>query len=146
MDGWKTLLSQELQVELNYPDPTPDGFEVLIHERGTDTSYRAHLISEGSDEVYFEVGVYQNLPARQAVELFLVDVSQRIEQLQAKEVRETTFAGFPAYQFSIQWPGKERIIIFIDRGDILYRIIHDPVSPINKKILENIQFLRSNKS
>ena len=146
MDGWKTLLSQELQVELNYPDPTPDGFEVLIYERVTDTSYRAHLISEGSDEVYFEVGVYQDLPVRQAVELFLADVSQRIEQLQAKEVRETTFAGFPAYQFSIQWPGKERIIIFIDRGDILYRIIHDPVSLINKKILEKIQFLRSNKS
>ena len=73
-------------------------------------------------------------------------LKSEIEQLQAKEVRETTFAGFPAYQFSIQWPGKERIIIFIDRGDILYRIIHDPVSPINKKILENIQFLRSNKS
>lgn len=57
MDGWKSLLSQELQVELNYPDPTPDGFEVLIHERVTDTSYRAHLISEGSDEVYFDVGL-----------------------------------------------------------------------------------------
>ena len=57
MDGWKTLLSQELQVEINYPDPTPDGFEVLIHERETNTSYRAHLISEGSDEVYFDVGL-----------------------------------------------------------------------------------------
>ncbi|MEJ2511521.1 MAG: hypothetical protein P8Y72_07965, partial [Anaerolineales bacterium] len=85
-------------------------------------------------------------PARQAVELFLVDVSQRIEQLQAKEVRETTFAGFPAYQFSIQWPGKERDIMFVDWGDVVYRIVLDPASTINKKILVNIQFLRLDNS
>lgn len=145
MDDWKTLLSHELQVELIYPALTQKGFEVVIHERKTDTSYRAHLISEGSDEVYFEVGVYQNLPVMQAIELFLADVSQRIEQLQAKEVKETTFEGFPAYQFSIQWPGKERNIMFIDRGDILYRIIHDPASLINQKILKSIKFLKSNR-
>lgn len=145
MDGWKTLLSHELQVELIYPDPTPKGFEVVIHERKTDTSYRAHLISEGSDEVYFEVGVYPNLPVTQAIELFLADVSKRIERLQAKEVKETTFADFPAYQFSIQWPGKERVIMFIDKGEILYRIIHDPTSLINQKILESINFLKSNR-
>ena len=70
MDGWKTLLSQELQVELIYLDPTPKGFEVVIHKPKTNTNYRAHLISDGSDEVYFEVGVYQSLPAGRRLNYF----------------------------------------------------------------------------
>ena len=50
-------------MKLIYLDPTPIGFEVVVHKPKIGTNYRAHQISDDSYELYFEVGVYQNLPA-----------------------------------------------------------------------------------
>jgi hypothetical protein len=141
MDGWITFSNQNLPLTLRYPNPTPRGHPVRIREYSTDSSYRAHLTSESSDEVYFEVAEYLGLPVHQAIERFMQDVSERIDNLETSQVEEVRFASFPAYQFSIHWPGKERVILFVEKGAALYRIIHDPSSPLNRAILTSFSFL-----
>ena len=69
-------------------------------------------------------------PTKQKEEVFL----------ETSEVTELSMDNYPSYQVSIRWPGKERFIQFIEIEPVLYRIIHDPASPINKQILESLEF------
>jgi hypothetical protein len=140
MEDWITFSSQELSIGLRYPNPTPQGHRVNIHERTGISSYRVHFVSDGSDEVYFEIGRYLHLPTSQAMAEFQQDVLERIDQVEIGEVIELSMGNLLGYQFSIRWPGKERIIQFVEIEPVLYRIIHDPASPINKKILESVEF------
>jgi hypothetical protein len=140
MENWVTFSSQKLSIALKYPNPTPQGHPVFKHERTATSSYRVHFVSDGSDEVYFEIGRYSNLPVQKAIDDFQQDVMERIDQIETSEVTELSMDNYPSYQFSIRWPGKERFIQFIEIEPVLYRIIHDPASPINKQILESLEF------
>jgi len=140
MEDWISYAHQNFSAKLKYPNPTLQGSLVSINEITGNESFRAHFVSEGSDEVYLEIGQYSNLPVEQAIDDFLKDVSARIEGLEKSEIETLTFANYLAHRFSIRWPGKERVILFIEMDDSLYRIIHDPTSMINKQILESIEF------
>jgi len=141
MDNWITYSHQNLSVVLKYPNPTPLGNLVNINEQSGPSRCRAHFVSSGSDEVYFEVGRYVELPVTQAIDDFLIDVSGRFENLEISEVERITYKSFPAHRLSIRWPGKERVILFIEKEDALYRIVHDPTSMINRNMLDSVEFL-----
>lgn len=143
MEDWLTYSHQDLAVRLKFPNPTPLGNSVKINEQSGPASFRAHFVSEGSDEIYFEVGRYINLPVKQALADFLADVTGRIEGLKMSEVEETRYANSPALSFSIRWPGRQRIILFIEKDAALYRIIHNPSSVLNKQILESVEFRKN---
>lgn len=83
------------------------------------------------------------MPVEQAMDEFLRDVSTRIKNLEISDVEELRYAACPAHRFSIHWPGKERVILFIEREDALYRLIQDPASPLNKEILQSVEFRRN---
>jgi hypothetical protein len=141
LENWMIYTNPKLPMRLEYPDPTPLGYPVIIREIEAIHGYRAHLVSDGSDEIYFEVGRYPDLPPQQAIDAFLEDVTGRIDHLKSSKVAQISFAGSPAYRFNIQWPGKEREILFVERADALYRVIHDPASSINQGMLESLVFL-----
>lgn len=143
MADWLTYTHQDLTILLKYPNPTPLGNSVSINERSGPASFRVHFVSERSNEVYFEAGRYLDLPAKQALDDFLKDVTGRIENLEVGEVEEIRYANSPARRFSIRWPGKERVILFVERDDALYRIIHDPASLLNQQMLESVEFQTS---
>ena len=140
MNAWITYSHQNFPVGLKYPNPTPLGNVVTINEQSGPSRFRAHFVSSGSDEVYFEVGSYVGLTVTQAIDDFLTDISGRFENLEVGEMERITFKNFSAHRFSIRWPGKERVILFIEKEDALYRIIHDPASPINGKMLDSLEF------
>jgi len=140
--GWKVLSHPKLSITLQYPDPTPQGHSVSINERLGIGSFRIHLTSDDSDEVYFEIGQYFNLPRQSAVETFLNEITVGGAGIKIGETVEIQFASTVACQFSVQWPEKTRLILFIEQGETLYRIIYNPASPINKKVLETLKFNR----
>ena len=140
MEDWVRYSHQKLSVKLRYPNPSPEGHSVHIHEISGDSSFRAHFVSDSSHEVYFEVGEYFDVRVERAIDDFLKDVSKRIDGLVKSEVEDLMYAGYPAHRFTIRWPGKEREILFIEKVDTLYRIIHDPTSWINQKMLKSIEF------
>lgn len=138
--NWKSLTDPNLPVTLKYPDPTPQGFPVRVNVR-QGAGYRVHLVSDGSAEVYFEVGRYPGLPVDQGIREFVADVTGRLEGLEVDDITESRFRSSPARRFCIRWPGRERVILFVERDDALYRIIQDPQSPLNREILETFEFL-----
>jgi len=145
MNSWLIYSHSDLSANLKYPNPSPLGNLVLIKEYKTPSSFRVHFSSDGSDEVYFEVGRFFDLSPQQAVDQFIRDVTSRIEHLEIDPVQEFTFADAPTRRLSIRWPGKQRIILFIDKSDELYRIIYDPNSSINAQILDTFQFRKINR-
>ena len=140
MEDWISYSHQKLSVKLRYPNPTPEGHSVHINEISGDSSFRVHFVSDSSHEVYFEVGEYSDVRVQQTIDDFLQDVAERIDGLVSSEVEVLMYAGYPAHRFTIRWPGKEREILFIEKVDTLYRIVHDPTSLINKKMLKSIEF------
>lgn len=140
MNNLVSLSNPKLPITLKYPDPTPLGCPVSVNERANEIGYRVHLISEGSDEIYFEVGQYATLSISEAMALFKKEAAERISDLEIRETQEITFASRKGYRFSIRWPGKERVITYIEEGEMVYRIIYDPASPLNEQILATFAF------
>lgn len=133
--------NDRLPITLEYPDPTPLGFRVVANEIVGDGSYRVHLISDGSDEIYFEIGQYSRLSLAEAMEAFKTDVSERIENLSFGEVIETSIGSQTASRLTLRWPDKEREIYFLEKDGMIYRIICNPRAPINRQILQSVRFL-----
>ena len=132
-----TLSDPHFPFQVSYPDPTPAGYEVVAHVRQGERGFRINLISEGSQEVYFEAGQYPQLVRQAGIDEFMTDVSARLESLHQSEIIEIDWHGLPAARFSIDWPGRERILLFFEREDVLYRILYDPASQINLEILDS---------
>jgi hypothetical protein len=140
MDNLVIFSNQKLPLTLEYPNPTPRGCRVTAREQSNDIGYRVHFTSDGSGEIYFEVGQYANLSISTAMDLFKKEVSERIHGLEIGELEELMFDSYPAYRFTIRWPGTERVITFLQKEDMVYRLIYDPSSPINGQILESVRF------
>jgi hypothetical protein len=141
MQNLTRLSHPQFPFRVSYPDPTPGGAQVIVHERGGGGGYRLHLVSEGSGEVYFELGRYEQLPRQAAIDAFIRDLSGRIEGLRSSELVEVDWHGLPAARFSIDWPGKERVILFFEREAVLYRILYDPASQVNLEILASFEWM-----
>jgi hypothetical protein len=138
----KTQISHpDFPFRFTYSDPTPGGAPVIVHARRGEWGFRLHLISEGSSEVYFEVGRYEQLPKQTAIKQFIRDVSRRIEGLHHSQMVEIEWQGLMANRFSIDWPGTERVVLFFEQDAALYRIIYDPASQINLEILASFEWL-----
>jgi len=140
MPEWTTYSNPQLSITLNYPNPTPLNHPVTIVEKSSDISYRIHLLTETSSEVYFEIGLYRTLPIREAVNLFQKELKENSSQVELDQVKATTFAAKPAYRLAARWPDKERIITFIDLEGTVYRIIYDPAAALNHQILKTLTF------
>ena len=140
MTEWTTYSNSQLSITLQHPWPTPLGHLVNIVEKSSEISYRIHLLTEESSEVYFEIGRYHMLPLTKAIHLFQKELTKANSQMEISPAEATTFATRPAYRLTARWPEKERIVTFIDLEGIVYRIIYDPASAINQQILESLAF------
>ncbi len=123
-----------------YPDPTPQGVTVVIHEKVTPVGRRFHLISEGSEEIYFEVGRYENQTMSELIERFRRELLANNPEVDITDKGSLEFLGCPGVRLVAQWPEKSRIITFFERGEVVCRIIFNPASDLNYEILESVRF------
>jgi hypothetical protein len=140
MKEWTTYSNPQLSVTLKYPQPTPLGHSVKIVEKSSNISYRIHLLTDDSSEIYFEIGRYLTLPIKEAVNLFQTELKATNSEVDTSPVEATTFAAKPAYRLTARWPEKERSITFVDLEGVVCRIIYDPASAVNQQILETLSF------
>lgn len=137
------FVSEEIAVQLNYPNPTPAGNPVIIHHPPSNTSTRAHLISANSEEVYFEVSRYNSHSLQDALTRFQEELLANNPDVILNPTHQTEVKGHPSHQFTAIWPTKGRLITFIQHPHALYRIIYNPRSPLNKQILASLTFTTS---
>jgi hypothetical protein len=98
------------------------------------------LISQESQEIYFEVARYANLLAEESYKLFREGIEKRGDEFSISELKETELAKQPAFECFVKGPGMERVVTFIQKGETLYRVIYNPQSPLNEQILATLEF------
>ena len=88
--------------------------------------------------MYFEVSRRQDLTAEKAYTREGAFVRDSHGAL-VGPLAPATFAGWPAYTFSCRWADSPRILTYVERGEWLYRFVHDPNSVLDLEILGDIQ-------
>lgn len=139
--NWRTFSEPNFALRFKYPAVTPQGRPVEINEIRSDAAIRFHLISQESQEVYFEVARYTDLLAAEGYELFKEGIEQLGDDFSVSALKEAEYAEHPAFECLVKGPGMARVVIFIQKERILYRVIHNPQSSLNKQILATLQFL-----
>jgi hypothetical protein len=127
----------------HYPDPTPGGKPITVRESEPGGAVRVHLVSVGSDEVYFEVTRYDGQTAESLYARLCDDLPTQIPAVQISSIEHVVLSGMPAFSGSFSWPGNRRDFFIIDVGDSVYRILSNPVFPLNQEIMKTVVFSTS---
>ena len=135
-----TFTNKQLPITLHYPDPTPLGYPVKVIEKRSEVSYRVHLISDGSYEIYFEIGKYLTLSTTEAINRFQTGLIESANNVEIDPIETSIFLSRPAYFLKARWTDKERQVVFVEYEETVCRIIYDPASDINKQILRTLAF------
>jgi hypothetical protein len=139
---WQTVSQPESALRWRYPAVTPAGHAVerIVEERGG--AWRVHLTSRDSFELYFEVRRYPELAPETAYERHQAELAQRfaLAGLAVSPLEETELAGRPALTYSFQWSQNARVALLAPEGPALYRVIYDPRSELNRRVLGTVAF------
>jgi hypothetical protein len=132
---WQTFSLPLLPLRFRYPQTTAQGQPVEIDE------LRIHFRSKESSEVYFELSRHLYLSANGLYAREKGFVENQLEQGIVSELKQSSFAGQPAYEYRFQWASGERVVVLIEKEAILYRLIYDPLAALNWKILQSFEFV-----
>ncbi|HEU0292503.1 MAG TPA: hypothetical protein VFR47_07190 [Anaerolineales bacterium] len=143
MENWQIFTDPRFLLQFRYPTVTPQGNMVELQEEQTSDLARVHLISRDSQEVYFEVRRYRDLLPQEEYQRHTTYLEQRLE-LEGFTITgliDHAVGASPAHQYSFQWDDQQRVAILIQQEHFTYRIIYDPVSPINLQILSTVKLI-----
>lgn len=136
MPDWITLTEPGFTLTLRHPATTPSGHPVELRRPAPQ---RVHLVSPGSDEVYFELGRYPETTPEMAYARFTADVAAQIPGAAFSALRAGMLAGRPAFTFSVQLPDRRRVVWLLPAEDALYRLVYNPQSALNEQILATVR-------
>jgi hypothetical protein len=140
--GWTRLTKPGFLVEFSYPDPTPDGQAVIRDEQSFREYARVHLSSPDRRELYLEVVRFHDLAPEDEYRqhkpyLELRFGADAISSLTATRVRE-----WPAAAYSFGWTEQgqpvERSVLLVEVEGETYRIIFDPRSELNARVIATL--------
>jgi hypothetical protein len=143
MENWQIFTDPGFRLHFRYPAVTPQGNMVEPQDEQTSDFARVHLISRDSPEVYFEVRQYRDLLPQEEYQRHRAYLEKRFESegFTITELTPQRIGEAAAHEYSFQWNGKQRVAILIQQGSATYRIIYDPVSPINVQILSTVELV-----
>ncbi len=140
MKQWQRSTDPDFIISFTYPDPTPAGFEVKKLIRKTAEMIRVHLSSLESSELYFELSNYLNGLDPSTGRNNLVNENKgRFDGFKATTLKEVVVASMPAQSFTFCWQKGARQVLFFDVDPVTYRVIFDPRSNLNHKILLTLE-------
>jgi hypothetical protein len=140
MDEWRLFSDPRFALAFHYPDPTPGGKPITVRESQPGGAIRVHLISVGSEEVYFEITRYNGQTAESLHARLGNDLPLQIPTVQISPAEPVIVAGAPALSGSFFWAGNRRDFFMIDVNESVYRILYNPASVLNREIMQTVQF------
>jgi hypothetical protein len=143
IENWQLFTDPKFQLRFTYPVVTPPGHVVEHLEEETSDFAHVHLISRDSQEVYFEVRRYRDLLPQEEYRRHNAYLENRFESegFTITGLIDQAVGVSPAHQYSFQWEDRKRAAILIPQEHCTYRIIYDPVSPINAQILSTVELV-----
>lgn len=140
MQNWKHFTDSRFALGFQYPEITPQGHSVQSTENQETELVRVHFRSKDSAEVYFEITKYQNLSAQMEYQRHKEDLEKRPEGFVLTELKEIRWMSQPAYEYFIKWSKARRVVMLVEADNSTYRVLYDPNSPLNVRILSTIQW------
>jgi hypothetical protein len=135
---WRRFEHPGLNVVFSYPEVTPTGQRV---ERRDDEA-RVHLMTSDRRELYFEVARFSNLTPQDEYEQHRPYLEQRFGDRSVSALSETTLAQGRAWRYDFGGPegeGRlERSALLVEVAPDTYRIIYDPRSELNQRVLDTV--------
>ena len=140
---WIVVADEEHGFSLRIPARTPSGRSVEIEQAARDGVGRVHAHSSDGSELYVEVVAYPGLiDHREATNEQRTSLSGRAPDRHLTRVRTTTLGGLPgtAFRFTGTLGGQRTVrrFVFIDSADRTCRVIYDPTSSLNRRVLRTL--------
>ena len=141
MEHWSIFSDPRFTLRFFYPRIGTSGEPVERLDAQQPGLLRVHFLTPKSREVYFEVSKYGSLSAVSEYQQHTENLQKLLQKLYLTELAETRCASLPASQYTFEWEHGARTVILVERGDITYRFLFDPIRDINFKILSTLRWL-----
>lgn len=139
VSGWQRFARPGFLLEFSYLDPVADGRPVARDERPFKGYSRVHLSSADHSELYVEVVRFDDLTPQDEYRLHRPHLEQRFGAGSISPLTETRLGNWPAFAYSFGWAeperAMERSVLLVEVRGETYRIIFDPRSQLNTRVL-----------
>jgi hypothetical protein len=141
---WSRLEHPGFRVQLSYPTITPRGCPVERTDERVESHpvvgdfQRVHLASRGSGELYVELARYPDRSPHDEYRLHRPYLVERFGEDAVTALAETTFGEWPAWSYSFRWDEGERAVLLLCISRDTYRVIYDPRSELNERIVRTL--------
>lgn len=136
---WKRFTRPGFVVEFSYPDPTPRGQAVERDDAPFRSYGRVHLSSPDRRELYFEVVRFGDRAPEDEYREHRLNLEDRFGADSVSALTETRLRERPAWTYVFRWEEEgrsmERSVLLLPVAGETYRIIYDPRSPLNARVL-----------
>lgn len=102
---------------------------------------RAHLVSQDSQEVYFEITCYFSLPVNAIFNAHVEELVNKFLFLVVTPLETAELASRPGYVYDFAWKEGARVAYLVESGPLVYRILYNPNLPLNLRILETTEWI-----
>ena len=140
MQNWQHFADSSFALGFQYPRTTPQGHTVEKAESQGDEWVRVHFTSKDSRELYFEITKYFDLRAQVEYQRHRAFLQESLEQFSISVLKEIHWMSQSAYEYSFKWEQGARVVILLESDHTTYRILYDPYSPLNARILSTLQW------
>jgi hypothetical protein len=136
---WLQAAVPGFRVDLAYPPVTPQGHAAKREEVERGGAVGVHLTSPGSRELYVELVRFPGLTAEDEYARHKPYLELRFGEGAVSELTETRFGERRAWSYTFRWDEGERVVLLIQAGDDTYRVIHDPRSDLNARVVATMR-------
>lgn len=141
MNNWQIFSNPEFKLQFKYPGPTPKGFAVEKVGNQCDDALRVHISSKESSELYLEIIKFQNLEPKEEYERHKAYLIQNLEGLTITKLQRSQIGPYSAQSYNFTLPARERKVFLLQKGEVTYHIIFDPLSELNHQVITTIEIL-----
>jgi hypothetical protein len=141
MEGWQHFNDPRFALQLQYPVRAEDGEPVECVETELEGMLRVHILSPIGREVYFEVGRYDSLTPEAEYRRHRESLLKQFDSLAITDLLATSLASLPAFEYTFEWDKGKRTVVLIEHRTVTYRILYNPLFPVNLQILSTCTWL-----
>ncbi len=136
----QTFTDHRFALRCRYPAITPQGRPIIIHETERPGLLRAYLISQDSQEVYFEITRYAGISASELYRTHRQELEQRFAGLAITPLEPAELVSQAALKYAFVWEQGRRTAYLVETSQALYRLLYNPDSQLNEQILSTVEW------
>lgn len=141
---WERFRRPGFRVAFDFPAVTPLGHAVAraeerVQEHPVAGDFeRVHLSAPDSGELYVEVTRFPDCTPADEYRVHQPYLVQRLGSDAVDNLAETALGHRTAWTYGFRWNEGERSVVLLQVGPDTYRVIYDPRSELNTRILATL--------